>query len=213
MEFFHVIPAIIVLVYWIAEASKGTLFNFFPPAAAGSLTQQSLASTSTQNIQSEKTNIVDIKKQICLTAQVKKSLDSSGLSYVIDDEEGFAWVMLSNDHEFCECRDVFINVQTDVNIITYSLGIIDELKDEDIIPITELCNRLNDRITYGRFVFDYSDASVRLVVYFHLMNDAFSSKRHQMYFGALLQYKIDLEPCFLNVKLNKELPIIAAMGK
>ena len=205
MEFFYFIPAIIVLIYWIVENPIKNIFHlkYASNAVSGDLHNNVTGINS-------KTNTVPV---ISLTQKVKAALDSDKLNYVMDEKEGLAWVLLADDDQYFDDRDIFILIQPDVNTITYRIGIINDLSDEDIIPITELCNRLNDRITYGRFVFDYADASVRLIIYYHLLTDSFSRKRHQAYFGALLQYKLEVDQCFVNVKLKKELPIVAVMGK
>lgn len=198
----YLITAIIVVIYWIVERSGSRFVSSFT-----SINKQTLINDQCSDQKDETESLRS------LSEQVKQRLTSTGLKFIMDEDEGMIWVMLANDDQYCDCRDIFISIQPDMNIITYQIGIINDLKDEDIISITELCNRLNDRITYGRFVFDYSDATVRLIIYYHLMADMFDINRHQMYFGALLQYKLDIEECFLKVKLNKELPIVAMMGK
>ena len=151
--------------------------------------------------------------EILLRRQVLAGLKALGLRFFVTQSGYAVLIILSDNGPFQPGRDVVMRLYPEEQLIRFSACMIDELKDEDLQAMAELCHRLNSDLLVGRFELDYAEGKVYAVMHYHLMDAAFEQHRQNYFLSRLLQYKIDYQPAFHRVKNDKELPFLAALGK
>lgn len=151
--------------------------------------------------------------EILLRRQVLAGLKAMGLRFFVTQSGYAVLIILSDSGPFQPGRDVVLRLYPEDQVISFSACMIDELKDEDLQAMAELCHRLNRDLLVGRFELDYAEGKVYAVIHYHLFNAKFEQHLQNYFLSRLLQYKIDYQPAFHRVKNDKELPFLAALVK